>query len=43
VNESSAQSGSVFQAIRAIDCTVVFVRDMADMRRFYEGVLGFPT
>ena len=34
-------SGSGFKAIRAIDYTVVFVRDMAAMRRFYEGVLGF--
>ncbi|MFO1108973.1 MAG: VOC family protein [Bradyrhizobium sp.] len=31
-----------FQAIRAIDYTVIFVRDMAAMRRFYEGVLGLP-
>ncbi len=31
-----------FKAIRAIDYTVVFVRDMAAMRRFYEDVLGFP-
>jgi hypothetical protein len=30
VNESSAQSGSVFQAIRAIDYTAIFVRDMAE-------------
>jgi catechol 2,3-dioxygenase-like lactoylglutathione lyase family enzyme len=30
-----------FKAIRAIDYTVVFVRDMAAMRRFYEDVLGF--
>jgi catechol 2,3-dioxygenase-like lactoylglutathione lyase family enzyme len=40
VNERKA--ASPFQAIRAIDYTVVFVRDMAAMRRFYEGVLGFP-
>jgi len=33
---------SAFQAIRAIDYTVVFVRDMAAMRRFYEDILGFP-
>jgi catechol 2,3-dioxygenase-like lactoylglutathione lyase family enzyme len=31
-----------FRAIRAIDYTVVFVRDMAAMRRFYEDILGFP-
>jgi len=36
------QSGSPFQAIRAIDYTVIFVRDMAAMRRFYEGILRFP-
>lgn len=35
-------SGSAFEAIRAIDYTVVFVRDMAAMRRFYEEILGFP-
>jgi catechol 2,3-dioxygenase-like lactoylglutathione lyase family enzyme len=33
---------SAFRAIRAIDYTVVFVRDIAAMRRFYEEVLGFP-
>jgi catechol 2,3-dioxygenase-like lactoylglutathione lyase family enzyme len=33
---------SPFQAIRSIDYTVIFVRDMAAMRRFYEDVLGFP-
>ena len=32
---------SAFQAIRAIDYTVIFARDMAAMRRFYQGVLGF--
>ena len=31
---------SPFSAIRAIDYTVIFVRDMAAMRRFYEDVLG---
>ena len=36
------RSGSAFRAIRAIDYTVVFVRDMAAMRRFYEEILGFP-
>jgi catechol 2,3-dioxygenase-like lactoylglutathione lyase family enzyme len=36
------QSGSAFHAIRAIDYTVIFVRDMAAMRRFYEDVLSFP-
>jgi catechol 2,3-dioxygenase-like lactoylglutathione lyase family enzyme len=41
VNEPNPH-GRAFQAIRAIDYTVIFVRDMAAMRRFYEGVLGFP-
>lgn len=31
---------SFFRAIRAIDHTVIFVRDMAAMRRFYEDVLA---
>src|SRR3954447_21855336 len=34
-------AGSAFRSIRAIDYTVIFVRDMAAMRDFYEGVLGF--
>ena len=42
VSEQDPHSGSAFQAIRAIDYTVVFVRDMAAMRRFYEDILGFP-
>jgi catechol 2,3-dioxygenase-like lactoylglutathione lyase family enzyme len=42
VNERNPHSGSAFQAIRAIDYTVIFARDMAAMRRFYEGILGFP-
>jgi catechol 2,3-dioxygenase-like lactoylglutathione lyase family enzyme len=33
---------SPFRAIRAIDYSVILMRDMAAMRRFYEGVLGFP-
>jgi catechol 2,3-dioxygenase-like lactoylglutathione lyase family enzyme len=41
VNERNPR-GPAFQAIRAIDYTVIFVRDMAAMRRFYESVLGFP-
>jgi catechol 2,3-dioxygenase-like lactoylglutathione lyase family enzyme len=40
VNEPNRRSP--FQAIRSIDYTVVFVRDMAAMRRFYEQVLCFP-
>ena len=42
MSERNPHSGSAFQAIRAIDYTVIFVRDMAAMRRFYEDVLGFP-
>ena len=42
VNQRNPHSGSAFQAIRAIDYTVMFVRDMAAMRRFYEDILGFP-
>jgi catechol 2,3-dioxygenase-like lactoylglutathione lyase family enzyme len=34
---------SAFQSIKAIDYTVVFVRDMPAMRRFYEDVLGFAV
>ncbi len=36
------ESRSPFRAIRAIDYTVIFVRDMVAMRRFYENVLAFP-
>jgi catechol 2,3-dioxygenase-like lactoylglutathione lyase family enzyme len=39
VNERNPDS-SAFRAIRAIDYTVIFVRDMAAMRRFYEDILG---
>lgn len=41
MNERTRHSGSAFRAIRAIDYTVIFVRDMAAMRQFYEGILGF--
>ena len=41
MSELNLRPGSAFQAIRAIDYTVVFVRDMAAMRRFYEDILGF--
>ena len=34
---------SPFSAIRAIDYTVIFVRDMAAMRHFYEHVLCFSV
>jgi catechol 2,3-dioxygenase-like lactoylglutathione lyase family enzyme len=42
VNERNPLSGSAFRAIRAIDYSVIFVRDMAAMRRFYQDILGFP-
>ena len=42
VNQPKPDPGSAFQAIRAIDYTVIFVRDMAAMRRFYQDILGFP-
>jgi catechol 2,3-dioxygenase-like lactoylglutathione lyase family enzyme len=40
MNERNPQPGFAFKAIRAIDYTVIFVRDMAAMRRFYEDVIG---
>ena len=36
----SQRARSPFNAIRAIDYTVIFVRDMAAMRRFYEDILA---
>jgi catechol 2,3-dioxygenase-like lactoylglutathione lyase family enzyme len=42
MNEQKPLSTSPFQAIRAIDYTVIFVREMAAMRSFYEDILGFP-
>ena len=41
MDEPNPRSGSAFRAIGAVDYTVIFVRDMAAMRRFYEGILGF--
>ncbi len=41
MNKGNLRAGSAFQAIGAIDYTVIFVRDMAAMRRFYEDILGF--
>ena len=43
VGAVSASSSSAFRAIRAIDYTVIFVRDMTAMRRFYEDILGFAV
>jgi catechol 2,3-dioxygenase-like lactoylglutathione lyase family enzyme len=40
VHERNPQPASAFKSIRAIDYTVIFVRDMAAMRRFYEDVIG---
>lgn len=42
MSDKNSRSGSAFQAIRAIDYTVIFARDIEAMRRFYEDVLGFP-
>lgn len=42
MHERNPLTGSAFKAIRAIDYTVIFARDMSAMRRFYEDVLGFP-
>lgn len=39
---SDRRTGSAFDSIRAIDYTVIFVRDMDAMRYFYEHVMGFP-
>ena len=41
MNDQNPASTSPFQSIRTIDYTVILVRDMAAMRRFYEGVLLF--
>jgi len=32
---------SAFKSIKAVDYSVIFVRDMEAMRRFYEDVMGF--
>lgn len=42
MTETDLPSQSAFSAIRAIDYTVILVRDMAAMRRFYEEVLCLP-
>jgi len=41
MKDAGSRGPSAFGAIRAIDYTVIFVRDMAAMRGFYEDVLGF--
>ena len=40
MSERNPRPRSAFQAIRAIDYTVIFVRDMGAMRRFYEDILA---
>jgi len=42
VNDQNPPTTSPFQSIRTIDYTVILVRDMAAMRRFYEEILRFP-
>ena len=42
MNDQNPPITSPFQSIRTIDYTVILVRDMTAMRRFYEGVLRFP-
>jgi catechol 2,3-dioxygenase-like lactoylglutathione lyase family enzyme len=42
VTDYNPPIASPFSAIRAVDYTVILVRDMAAMRRFYEEVLCFP-
>lgn len=39
--DKNPSATSPFQSIRTIDYTVILVRDMAAMRRFYEDVLCF--
>ncbi len=41
MTDQNSSTASPFRSIRAIDYTVILVRDMAAMRRFYEGVLCF--
>jgi len=38
-----SQSATALGRIRAVDYTVVFARDLAAMRRFYQDVLHFPV
>ena len=42
MNDQNPPTTSPSQSIRTIDYTVILVRDMAAMRRFYEGILRFP-
>lgn len=38
-----SQTSSAFEAIKAVDYTVIIVRDMTAMRGFYESVLQFSV
>jgi catechol 2,3-dioxygenase-like lactoylglutathione lyase family enzyme len=38
MTDQNPPSTSPFNSIRAVDYTVILVRDMAAMRRFYEGI-----
>ena len=42
MDDEALPSGSAFEAIQAIDYTVIIVRDMPAMRLFYEDILRFP-
>ena len=42
MKDQNSPTTSPFNSIRAVDYTVILVRDMAAMRRFYEDVLCFP-
>lgn len=42
MKEPDRRTGSAFEAIRAIDYTIIFVRDMEAMRDFYGNVMRFP-
>ncbi len=42
IRNSAIDWSEEFRAISCIDYTVIIVRDMASMRRFYEDILGFP-
>jgi catechol 2,3-dioxygenase-like lactoylglutathione lyase family enzyme len=42
MTDQNSPPTSPFNSIRAIDYTVIIVRDMAAMRRFYEEILRFP-
>jgi catechol 2,3-dioxygenase-like lactoylglutathione lyase family enzyme len=41
MTDQNPRSASPFRAIRAIDYSVIFVREMGAMRRFYQDILGF--